>query len=174
MPLALEPGGRYPVVLESDADKPADSRPTFYFRALSGRKWREAARISDGLERHKDSFVAIEQLYDALLWGLVDWENMIDPDTGEPIPFDPAELDAILQPPEAAELVPKMLGVGQLTRAERKNSASPRSSNTASCAANAGPAAASNAPASESRPKSNAAAAEATAATSAKGAATGS
>lgn len=147
MPIALEPGGRYPVVLEIDKNKPEATRPTFYFKALAGRKWREAARISDSLELQRDSFQVVDQLYEAVKWGLVDWEHMIDPETGQAIPFNPDDLDLIIQPAEAAELIPKMLTAGLPTGDERKNSESPHSSNTENSAATAGPVNASAAPA---------------------------
>lgn len=122
MPIALEPGGRYPVVLEIDKDKPAATRPTFYFRALSGRKIKEATSYLAELKESANDDMAFVKFFDAVRVGLVGWEHMIDPETGEPIAYDPQELDALVTPHEAMELFYKMIEVGAVPA---KNSASP-------------------------------------------------
>jgi hypothetical protein len=41
MPLALEPGKKLPIVLDTDMQKPVDARPMFFFHSVSNRKYTE-------------------------------------------------------------------------------------------------------------------------------------
>lgn len=103
MPRALEPSQTFPLWLDGDAEKPEGKRPTFYFRSISVREWKQV----------RDSFVSSESdAWDATLamikGSLTGWSNMIDPQTGEEIPYSPDDLDKLLDFPEAAELLDKL------------------------------------------------------------------
>lgn len=113
MPIALEPGGRWPVVLESDKDK--EPKPTFYFKAPSVRDARNVARLSEVAE-----FENADKWFDAMVAAikkqLVGWENM------GPFDYDVDKVEELLTIEEAKELVQAMLSVG---RVDPKNSESP-------------------------------------------------
>ena len=47
MPLFLEPGQKYPIVLDSDADKPKESQPTFYAKSQSMRGQQKIGEVLD-------------------------------------------------------------------------------------------------------------------------------
>ena len=117
MPTALEPNAVYEVVLESDSKKPKDVRPTFIFRYLSSRKWKEMARLSDAFEKDITGEGAIDTVFKAVKMGLASWRNMNRPD-GEEIEFDADMLEDIVTPAEALELMEA--AVSQLPTVEDK------------------------------------------------------
>lgn len=125
MPLALEPNQSFPVVLESDKDKPAESRPTFFAVACS---MRDQRRISSLHERWADgsNFETVEQLYDEatelLTDLLVGWKNMVDPKTGEAILFDAENINRVLGYVEARELIELIRNNQFMTHEEKKSS----------------------------------------------------
>jgi len=133
MPLALEPGQTFRVVLESDKAKPEGEQPYFLFCHLSGRKWKEMARLADSTSEAETGEEALDRIYQALAVGLVGWGNMKNPDTGDDIAFDKAELDRLLTLGEAAELMAKFRNQG-FGPAELKNSESPSESDSAASA----------------------------------------
>jgi len=77
MPISLEPGNRFPVVLDCDADKPAESRPTFYVLSQTMRGHQSILEAID--YRHKPE-VTVEQVFncacDKLNEVIVGWSNM--------------------------------------------------------------------------------------------------
>lgn len=128
MPRALEPGQKFKFVLNSDKHKPLAEQPTFYLRTLSGRKWRQAAKINKALEAAKDGedFDPIfDQMFALLRLGVVGWTKMTDPDTGVAIPFDPESLDLLLDPQEAGEVLEAIIEGQEVSLADKKNSESP-------------------------------------------------
>ena len=127
MPIYLEPGQRYPVVLDSDANKPEGERPTFYAKSQS---MRGQQRIAEVLDRLTDEpGVSVEQLFDdavqTLSGILVGWERMVSPETGEPIPYSPEALADVLTYTEARELMGKVMFNQHLRPDEKKDSESP-------------------------------------------------
>lgn len=112
MPIALEPGGRYPVVLESDRKKPKKTQPTFYFRAMNGREWRKAAALMDGFDS-KEALDAVDDLYAGVKVGLVGWSCMVGPQSKSAIKYNPDDLDLLINPVEGVELIKEMLSVGK-------------------------------------------------------------
>ena len=132
MPLALEPNRTFPVILETDQNKP-EPRPTFYFKYLSGREWKSVAELSDQLFGAASGAAAIDLIFGSLAKGLVSWENMVDPDTHDPIPFNVTELDSIITLTEAHELMEKFRNQG-LEVEDKKKSESPSQCDTAASA----------------------------------------
>lgn len=100
MPRALEPNQRFSVVLDSDADKPAAVQPTFWFVSKSVRDFKATRErvLADDAANAWDATLSL------LKTCLVDWTNMIDPTTGEAIPFNADELDRLVDFGEANEL----------------------------------------------------------------------
>lgn len=118
---ALEPGGRFPVVLDWDLDKPVDKRPTIYTVALSMRKQEWLGELLDNLpqETTREFFNAIEN---GLAEVIVDWANFNDPKTGEPIPYRREAIRDVFTHGEAWELFRKVLASGSQTKADEKKS----------------------------------------------------
>ena len=136
MPLALDPKQRFKLVLKSDQFTPSEKQPRFVFHFLSGRQWKEAAAIDDQLAQGGSGVVqGLSQVCAALRIGLVDWENMIDGATGQPIPYDPADLDRIINLSEAFELLYGMMDRMRLDTDDKKKFESPSPSATAAAAA---------------------------------------
>jgi len=129
MPLALDPKERFEVCLESDKDKPPETRPVFVYHYLTGRQWREIARRQDELDDISAGADVADLTYESAQTGLVDWRNMIDPATGESIAFDSDRLDDVVGVIEAQELIAKLLR--QLpNREDKKKCVSPSDSAT--------------------------------------------
>ena len=108
MPLALDPHQTFTIVLESDKDKPAESRPCFIYRYLTGRQWNKVPRLHDTLEDSAGADDVTDKMYQAASTGLVSWKNMIAPN-GEQIGYEPDKLQDILGIIEAQELIAKLL-----------------------------------------------------------------
>ena len=120
MPRALEPGMEFEIVLDSDAEKPAGARPTFVYRSINGREWRSIAAITDRMEAggFSSGGDALDVIYQACSTGLVSWRNMYGPD-GE-IEFNASDLDLVIDPMEAKELMFKVMSEMQVTSEDKK------------------------------------------------------
>jgi len=132
----LHTDARYPVILSTDLKLPEDKQPRFIFQYLSGKRWEEISTISDQFDDVKTGGDMIRLAFKAIRVSLVGWENMIDPKTGKEIPFDPAQLDDMLIPREAIELM--QAAVSQVpTNEDKKKLESQSPSDTESSAKNA-------------------------------------
>lgn len=130
MPLVLEPDSTYEYVLSNDAGKPKEKQPTFIFKYLSSRKWRELARLSDKFDKDTagdEGDAAMDAVFEAIKMALVGWRNMTWPD-GKEVEFDPDKLEDILMPDEAIELM--QAAVSQLPTAEDKKKLDSRSTSS--------------------------------------------
>lgn len=131
MPLALEPGAHFKVVLKSDEHKPAKERPFFLFRYLTGRAWNKIASMVDLRDRldknNVDSAFITEETYDTIRRSLVGWGNMAGPDKKK-IPYDPKMLEDVVGMVEAQELIVKMLNQGLEIDVKKKSDSPSRSS----------------------------------------------
>ena len=102
MPLALDPSKTFDVVLDSDKDK--DPKPTFRFRYPNGREWISIAEMADGIQTGaRSGGEALRRMYDLLRLPLVGWENM------NGMEYKPEDLDLLLNPGEAGELLQKVM-----------------------------------------------------------------
>jgi hypothetical protein len=140
VPKALDPEATFDVVLKSDRDKPEAERPTFVYRHLNGREWRNLATLNDQFVASPGGNKSLDCIYEAVSIGLVGWRNMIDPKTGEPIAFSVENIDLVLDPFEADEITAQILSAGMPSPGEGNGSESPSSSGTGSCADSAAPA----------------------------------
>ena len=131
-PLALDPKQTFELVLKSDEQKPPNKRPTFIFRYLSNREWKQINAITDEIEEKKKrgATILLEELEGALRLGLVTWRNMIDPKTRKFIPYDSSRLHEIITPSESWELLFGVLSHVGLTSETKKKSESPSPSST--------------------------------------------
>ena len=116
MPLFLEPNQRFPIVLDCDADKPAESRPTFFAMSLP---MREQTRLSADVDKIFEDADTTDQICDRtveLLNGkLTGWANM---GTFE---FGKSDLREFLTQQEAMQLLRKILANNHLQPEEKKS-----------------------------------------------------
>ena len=130
MPLALEPGASFNVVLESDKHKPAKERPYFKFRYLDGREWNKIAAMVDLKDRLDQSNVdgdfITEETYDTVRKALVGWGNMVGRD-GKNIPYALKKLEDVVGMIEAQELIVKMMNQGLEIDVKKKSDSRSRS-----------------------------------------------
>ena len=128
MPLVLEPDSHYDYVLGCDADKPKENQPTFVFRYLSSRKWREIASLSDSFDKNEAGAAAIDTVFEAIKKTLIGWRNMAGPD-GKEIDFDVEKIEDLVTAAESLELL--RAAVSQVpTAKDKKKFDSPSTSST--------------------------------------------
>lgn len=96
MPRCLEPGQKFPVVLEGDKGK--GSEPTFWFRSVPVRA---LIKAQNDAEDPKVGSLSAASAF--LKSALVGWDNLTGLD-GEPIPFSVDELDNVVDDGELIEL----------------------------------------------------------------------
>lgn len=118
MPVFLEPGQSFPVVLESDKEKPIELRPTFFAKSQA---MRGQQKIATTLDRYTtDKEVTAEQLFDDVVTTLGEvltgWKNMND------IPYSVDALRDVLSYTEARELLRKVAYNQHVTLDEKKSS----------------------------------------------------
>lgn len=104
MPLVCEPNATFDYVLECDRDKPLESRPTFVFRYLNCRKWRELAAISDSLGSGKSGPEVMDICLKVITEIITDWRNITDAN-GQELPYNPDNLADILTMSEVQEMM---------------------------------------------------------------------
>lgn len=121
---ALEPGEKFPIVLDWDMDKPEDQRPTVYTVALSMRRQERLGDLLDGLKNCQSSRELFAQLQQGLAEVITGWRNFRDPATGGEIPYSPEAILDVFTTAEAYELYRKVLAGGSTSKADEKNSAS--------------------------------------------------
>ena len=121
---ALEPGERFPIVLDWDMDKPEDQRPTIYTVALSMRRQERLGDLLDNLKNCQSSRELFGQLQQGLGEVITGWRNFRDPLTGSDIPYSPDSIMDVFTTAEAYELYRKVLAGGSTSKADEKNSAS--------------------------------------------------
>lgn len=126
MPLALDPNELFELSLSRDEqrfDEPA-TRPVFVFRFMTGREWKTVARLSESIEDSTGGAEAIEKVFEALATSLCGWRNVTDRQ-GEEIPFNASDLDLVLNPPEAVELLERVMAHVNPSGDDLKKSGSP-------------------------------------------------
>jgi hypothetical protein len=125
MSVGFDPKQTYSLSLDFYADFPAETRPAFVYRRISGREYSEIVKANGEHTKAIESGQAdggVDHVYEALRVGLVDWKNQTCPENGEPVPFDASRLNEIIDPVEGMELVSKRLYAARLNGKELKNS----------------------------------------------------
>lgn len=134
MPLACDPTAVQRIVLSDD--QAAAAPPTFLYRYLTYRQQIELSRFQESLPDAAAS--AFEKQEAFLTSGLVGWEHITDPATGQPMPFDPTRILDVVTLTEAQEILSRRL-LGNLPDLEaKKKLPSPSASDTARPASPAG------------------------------------
>lgn len=117
MPIALEPDQKFPIVLESDQDKPASVRPVFWAKSQSMRGQAKIAKVLDRMR--DDADVTAEQLFadavNTLSEVLTGWEHMGGRE------FSPESLRDVLTYAEARELMRMVMFNQHLSGDEKKS-----------------------------------------------------
>ena len=125
MPRSLEPGNRIVFVLDCDKDK--NPQPRAFGRTLSIGK---ARQLAASMKKFRDTSPIDEKIdaaLDTAMSVLTGWENMIDPDTGNEIPFSRDALADVYSVEELTEILSIAAGDGRLAADDRKKSELPHS-----------------------------------------------
>jgi hypothetical protein len=115
MPLSLEPDIQIPIVLATDMSKPAESRPTFFVRALS---MRDQLKLGEEIDSVYDGLKTLDAIYtatcDLLSKYMTGWKNM-----GQYV--YPCDMQTFLHHSEAKELLDKLMLMQHVSLEEKKS-----------------------------------------------------
>ena len=116
MPISLEPDKRFAVVLDSDKDKPKESRPVFWAKSQT---MRGHESVLESVERMYDPEATVAEVFEAVCQKLseviVGWENM-----GQFV-FGQHDFRDVLTHLEALELLRKVGRNSHLEPEEKKS-----------------------------------------------------
>jgi len=116
MPLFLEPDQRYPVVLDIDADKPKEQRPTFWAKSQSMRGQQKIGEVLDLWNKDEVSLAELfDRTIDVLSGVIIDWSNMGG------MEYSSETMRDILNYSEARELLRKVMYNQHMTADEKKS-----------------------------------------------------
>lgn len=127
MPRSLDPSSRLTFVLACDIDKPSESQPRIFARTLTLNQQRKLMKAMASLRGADDPDMQIDAGLDAAEICLTGWENMIDPATGQSIPFSRETIGDVLSIEELAEVFEAVIGSSTPTGDDQKKSESPPS-----------------------------------------------
>jgi hypothetical protein len=113
MPIFLEPDQRFPVVLECDKDKPAESMPKFLCKSQSSRGMLRIAEVLDRDYTHSLA-EAVDVIAEEVMEHCVGWEHI-------PHEFTLENVKLVLHYYEMRELLRK-IAMNQHVQAEEKKS----------------------------------------------------
>jgi len=114
MPRALEPNQRFPVVLDSDKNKPVESQPTFFAKSLSMRDQTKLSSELDEAFAKPTTAEIFEATCEILNRYIVGWKNMGDFSHG-------CDVQEFLGIDEARELLRKVYANQHVTTEEKKS-----------------------------------------------------
>ncbi len=139
MPVSADPTRTVDVWLESDADKPIETRPVIECRFLTRRqRSRHVEHMAQAVKLQKGD-EAWKHIYDAWRVGVVGWRNQVVAGEGTPVSYDAGEnlpdlLHSVFTDTEIQELAhcyPLWVQIGE---ADLKNSALPSRSDAVASA----------------------------------------
>ncbi len=102
MPVFLEPGQSFAVVLNCDKDKPAATRPEFFVKSQSMRGMRKIAAFLDRDKSGETFDEIVDKTLSQLMEHVVGWRNIDKP-------FSRESLEDVLTYNEASELLRKIM-----------------------------------------------------------------
>lgn len=111
MPRSLEPNSRIVFVLECDKDK--TRQPRAFGRTLSISGSRKLMSAMGSLQKAGSLEEKLDTAIDAAMSVLTGWENMIDPDTQQPIAFSREALGDVYTIEELTEILSIAAGDGR-------------------------------------------------------------
>lgn len=147
MPLALDPNQTVDFWFDSDADKPADARPTLHLRFLTCRQLRKLQALRKQASEEQDNDRCDALVNEALGLILAGWRNL-------PVPFAAAAVDDVLTLAEKWAVLNDGPSRVMVSESDLKNSGWRRASGGGSSAAGAGTDGASASPPSPNPPSS--------------------
>ena len=122
MPRSLDPSSRLTLVLACDVDKPADTQPRLFAKCLTGRQELEVARLLSAIRKTEEIDDRLSLAHEAAEVCLSGWENMVNPNTGDAIPFSAEAIHEILCTEEMIEAVTFVMSATKTTPADKKKS----------------------------------------------------
>ena len=124
-------GKRIKVVLPSDENK-TEAVPAFIYRPLNGREFIEMAEVNDAMVEGKMKVAErLGLVYKTATIGLIGWENMRDPESGNEFEFKKENLDLLVNPFEVQSLLQCVMESMQPSYEDKKKLESPRASEEA-------------------------------------------
>lgn len=114
MPICLDPEQSFPIVLDSDKDKPAEQRPTFLVKALTMRQQTELSDAMDAALAHNTTEAIFESTCTLINQYLTGWQNMGSFEFG-------CDVREVLAHHEARELLRKILSNSHVQPEEKKS-----------------------------------------------------
>lgn len=121
MPLASDPDATARYWLKSDASKPEESRPTFYFRFITRRQRTQIVDLLTRANATASDAECFSLLGQAILLGLKGWKNILD-ESGQTIEFSKENWDAPLTSREIWEMAIDYPAAVSLAEADKKKS----------------------------------------------------
>lgn len=123
MPRSLEPNSKITFVLACDVDKPKETQPRLFGKSLT---ISQARRLESSIRAMKTSEVnRLETIVDVAMICLSGWENMVNPETGEAIPFSRENVENVLSMDELSEIIEATASDGRLSNDDQKKSELP-------------------------------------------------
>jgi len=114
MPACLEPNVKFAIVLEFDKDKPKETQPAFFVRALSSRAQGKLSDDVDAAIRHETTQEIRQATKDLLLQNVTGWVNMGD------YKF-PDDIDDVCSVQDMREILFKLLASSYVQYEEKKS-----------------------------------------------------
>lgn len=126
MPRSLDPNSRLTMVLACDLDKVP--QPRIFARCLTLNQQRRLMAAMQRMQAGSDAEDKLTAAIDAAEVCLVGWENMTDPDTGNPIEFCRDAIGDVLTIEELTEVFNAVTSASNPSAVDKKKSESPHSS----------------------------------------------
>lgn len=116
MPIFLEPNKTFEIVLDSDASKPLESRPTFFAQSQSMRSQQELAKQIDSITENNPTLPELfSKTVDEVMKVVTGWKNMGDWE------FSKESIEQVLTYGEARELLRKVMANQHVRPEEKKD-----------------------------------------------------
>jgi len=122
MPKSLDPNSKLTFVLACDVGKPIETQPRIFARVLTINQQRKLVASMQSMRTDGDTAATFEAALDAAEICLVGWQNMIDPTTGDPIPFNRDTIGDVLTVDELVEVFDAVIGSTKPSAGDQKKS----------------------------------------------------
>lgn len=122
MPKSLDPSARITMVLACDVDKPTDTQPRIFARSLTINQQRQLLAAMSAMQTADKAEGKIDAALDAAEVCLTGWENMVQPETGDAIPFTRQAIGDVLSIEELTEIFNAVIQTTTLTADDKKKS----------------------------------------------------
>lgn len=120
-----DPRRPYKVWLGCFHDFPESERPTFTYRRASADEWDKIADAVDAEIATVDAKTFSANVFAVAVIGLMGWDNQVNTETGDIIPYDATKLRSVVNTIEAMELCRLRVRGSMVTLDEKKTSELP-------------------------------------------------